>query len=441
MTWLGRPARAALRYAVAGLAAAAVLVVLDAGPAGAAPSPGATDSSASVKYYVVADQYHGEPEFLFEIAERFLGSGDRAMEIFNLNKGRLEPGGAKVSKPEVIRPRWALRLPADAKGTGVQVGKMPDFSSEAEAADPSATPAPASADAATPAPFPADAAAPASTRWLLPLVAVLLLAALLAAAAILFIRRKRHPGSATAAVTPPRTAAYESSGAWIVGRAVRALATACAQQSRPIPAVGALILGPESVVLRLATPDEAPPPGWSLDDQGRTWRMTLEQLQNAPVDSTIAEPFPRLVSLGDTSAGRVLLNLAQADGVISLEGDAGRARYLARTWASRLTTSPWSAGIPVVRVGFDHDPADGFTGVEASRLEEATGVLDGSDGGVLVFAEAPHGRDLDYVTWLVGEKGWSVVAVEARDARWRLRVDSAGTVESGLLDEPALLRA
>jgi hypothetical protein len=251
-----------------------------------------------------------------------------------------------------------------------------------------------------------------------------------------------------AGAAPPRTTSYESSGAWTVDRAVRALATACAQESRPLPAVGALVLGPESITVRLATPDEAPPSGWFAEDHGRTWAMTLDRLSYAPVDNTLPEPFPRLVSLGVTGAGRTLLNLAQADGVISLEGDPARVHGLARTWAARLTTSPWSAGIWVIRVGFAPDPADGFTGMdvsslaEASRLVQQTG-LDGPDGGVLVLAEPPQGRDLEYVAWLVGDfrRRWSVVAIEAADARWRLTVDAAGTVQTGLLDETARLRA
>jgi hypothetical protein len=245
------------------------------------------------------------------------------------------------------------------------------------------------------------------------------------------------------AAAPPRSTSYESSGAWTVDRAVRALATACAQQARPLPAVGALVLGPESIMVRLATPDEAPPPGWFADDQGRTWAMTLDRLAYAPIDGTLPEPYPRLVSLGVTGAGRMLLNLAQADGLISLEGDPGRTHGLARTWAARLTTSPWSTGIWVIRVGFEHDPAEQFTGMAVSYLDEASRILDGPDGGVLVLAEAPQGRDLEYVNWLVGDfrRRWSVVAIGAADARWRLTVDPTGNVESGLLDETVLLRA
>jgi hypothetical protein len=239
--------------------------------------------------------------------------------------------------------------------------------------------------------------------------------------------------SRTAGASAP---SYESAGAWTVDRAVRALATACARESRAVPAVVALTLAPERVLLHLTSPDEWAPPAWSVADEGRTWWIDLGRAQSAPIDYGIAEPFPRLVSLGVTRAGRILLNLAAADGVISVEGDATRAYGLVQTWASRLTTSPWSAGVRVIQVGFASDES-------LAGLAEAASSLNNPEGGVLMLAEAPQNRDLEYVTWLAGERhrGWSIVVLGADDARWRLTVDAAGTVESGLLDEPVRLRA
>jgi hypothetical protein len=242
---------------------------------------------------------------------------------------------------------------------------------------------------------------------------------------------------------PPPASSYDSSGAWTIGRAARALATACARGPRPLPAVGAVVLGPQSVLFHLTTPDEKPPPGWSFDDAGRTWWTTLEQVTRAPVDGGLPEPFPRLVSLGTTGAGRMLLNLERADGVISLDGHPGRIHELARTWALRLTASPWSSGLRVVRVGFGPEPGRGFAGLDVAHLAEATRLLEGPDSGVLILAQNPQGRDRDYVDWLTGDRRrrWSVVAIEATHARWRLTVDVGGTITSALLDEPALLRA
>jgi hypothetical protein len=230
----------------------------------------------------------------------------------------------------------------------------------------------------------------------------------------------------TAGVPAP---SYESGGAWTVDRAARALATACARESRPVPAVVALTLAPEHVRLHLASPDDGAPPSWSVADEGRTWWTDLATVQNAPIDHDVAEPFPRLVSLGVTGAGRILLNLGAADGIIGVEGDPGRANGLLQAWASRLTTSPWSADVLVVQT-------------EPAGLPAAADALNEPGGGVLILTEPPENRDLEYVTWLAGEqhRGWSVVVLGAGDARWRLTVDGSGNVESGLLDEPVRLR-
>ena len=58
----------------------------------------------------------------------------------------------------------------------------------------------------------------------------------------------------------PEPGGYDRSGAWVVDHAVRALATGCAERYRHVPPAGAVVLGPESLSVRLTTPDEAPPP-------------------------------------------------------------------------------------------------------------------------------------------------------------------------------------
>jgi hypothetical protein len=233
---------------------------------------------------------------------------------------------------------------------------------------------------------------------------------------------------------------HERSGAWTVDHAVRVLATGCAGRQRPVPPVGAVVLGAESVTVRLTTPDEAPPPGWTVADDGRTWVSPLTWLRTVAPDDRIREPYPLLVSAGTVGEGRLLVNLAEAYGLISIEGDLELARSLMRSWSRRLTTSPWSAGATVIRVGFPSDP--GFTGWDVSRLSVAVGVLDESpDGGVLFFAERPLGRDLYQVEKLLSEpdRRWSVVAVNAGEATWRFTVRVDGTVDTGLLAETVRL--
>jgi hypothetical protein len=81
--------------------------------------------SAPVKYYVVRQSWHHQQEFLYEIAQRFLGNGNLYPEIFNLNKGRLQPDGQRLTNPTDINAGWILELPANASGRGVQYGPLP----------------------------------------------------------------------------------------------------------------------------------------------------------------------------------------------------------------------------------------------------------------------------------------------------------------------------
>ncbi|MEV6301354.1 hypothetical protein AB0M02_18235 [Actinoplanes sp. NPDC051861] len=234
---------------------------------------------------------------------------------------------------------------------------------------------------------------------------------------------------------------HERSGAWAVDHAVRVLTTGCFESRRATSEVGAVILEPASVVLRLTTPDVTALPGWTAEQSGRAWRAPLQWLSTAPVNDRLPDPFPLLVSLGATGDGRVLLNLARADGMISLEGDDALAYGMARSWSRRLTSAPWGSATRVVRVGFEPDPD--FSGWDVSRLAEAAPVLDAPDGGVLLFAGRPQGRDLYQVDRLLAEpvRRWSVVAVGAENAAWRFTLRLDGTVDTGLFAEPVHLRA
>ena len=78
-----------------------------------------------VKYYQVTSSYQGAPENLSEISGRFLGTTSRAAELFVVNSGRKQPDGATLSDPAVLHAGWALVLPWDAVGPGVQYGALP----------------------------------------------------------------------------------------------------------------------------------------------------------------------------------------------------------------------------------------------------------------------------------------------------------------------------
>lgn len=143
------------------------------------------------KWYQVRSSYQGQPEFLYEIAERFLGDGDRLTEIFRLNKGRVQADGLSLVKPESIEPGWILILPGDAKGDGVRTGPLPIVPSVAPSSaaptDAGVVTSGAAATAATTAAA-VDQPGRGSSLPLILLIAVALLL-IAAGAGVLLIRR------------------------------------------------------------------------------------------------------------------------------------------------------------------------------------------------------------------------------------------------------------
>jgi len=107
--------------------AAVALTSVLAGPAvAAAQAPRQTRAaSAKVKYYVVPPPGHGSVPTLYSIAAATLGNGNLFMEIFNLNKGRLQPNGQRLENPHSVQPGWILLLPPGASGPGVHFGPLP----------------------------------------------------------------------------------------------------------------------------------------------------------------------------------------------------------------------------------------------------------------------------------------------------------------------------
>jgi hypothetical protein len=85
----------------------------------------AEQSAQTVKYYVVQPEVDGAPEYLFEIAVRTLGNGNKANDIFMLNVGRPQPDGGRLEDPSVLHAGWILLLPPEAKGSAVLSGPLP----------------------------------------------------------------------------------------------------------------------------------------------------------------------------------------------------------------------------------------------------------------------------------------------------------------------------
>ncbi|MEV4258772.1 hypothetical protein AB0J52_36905 [Spirillospora sp. NPDC049652] len=72
------------------------------------------DKAATTKIYRVNPPEGRHHESLWEIAEKSLGEGRRYNEIFELNKGHVQPDGSRLHIASLIRPGWILEMPPDA---------------------------------------------------------------------------------------------------------------------------------------------------------------------------------------------------------------------------------------------------------------------------------------------------------------------------------------
>jgi hypothetical protein len=94
--------------------------------AAAAGGPGASVYATQAdhraeKIYIVEPPEGRFHESLWEIAARHLGDGRRYHEIFEMNAGRIQPDGTKLTIASLIRPGWVLMMPHDAHGPGIRV--------------------------------------------------------------------------------------------------------------------------------------------------------------------------------------------------------------------------------------------------------------------------------------------------------------------------------
>jgi hypothetical protein len=113
-----------VRSALVLLAVAAIVGVI-LGVAAGGTTPVAAGPVASGKYYVVGQPVNGQREYLYAIALKTLGNGNRYREIVELNRGRRQPDGGALTDSMEIRPGWVLVLPADASGPSVMTGTPP----------------------------------------------------------------------------------------------------------------------------------------------------------------------------------------------------------------------------------------------------------------------------------------------------------------------------
>jgi hypothetical protein len=356
-------------------AAAQVAVADDAGPRAVtrarAPAPGVR------KVYVVQPPRGRHHESLWEIAERHLGDGRRYREIFELNKGREQPDGDRLSLASLIRPGWVLDMPADAveilherattgtpapsasTGGGAGGGAVADSSGAQDAATEAQG---ASSDQGTARPIRLEAPAPRPIAHELA-GATLLAAGLLTALGWrrrrqlwhrAFGRRIQRPRGEAAAAEEALRLGADPEAARLLDLGLRSLSRGLAEAGRSLPTVYAARVSGRGLELLLAPAEPQAPEPWEAAANGSVWRLPAEagaMLDDESLRDVLA-PYPGLVTLGTDAGGHVLVDLESAYGVVALHGPAGRSREVLAAVAAELATNRWSDHMRITLVGF-----------------------------------------------------------------------------------------
>lgn len=321
------------------------------------------ESADSVPFYVVKKSVNGEPEFLFAIAQRFLGNGDRYIEIFELNEGRPQDDGGALTDPSILEPGWVLQLPADASGEDLQFGP--------------------SAEAAQPQPQQSSAPPnePSSAESGLPMLVVLAIglgiAVLIATAGWILWRRIRRPSAAE-----PSLPAGDRSASWTIDSALKIVTFACTAEQITFPGLYLVTVDGALIHLHLTTPSSRAPSGWTPSPDGRIWKASLADLQLQVVPNTGTERFSGVATLGATDSGRLLLDFNQAHGPVSVEGPATAVADVVEGWLAELTSNPWSGSPQIVRLA-----ARGTA--QQETLGEFLAGVDSAQYGIAVVEDTP----------------------------------------------------
>jgi hypothetical protein len=397
------------RLAVAVAAVATLVLVSSGSPGSAAPSAQPTSSSTApapvptgqVKYYIVAPPVNGQQEYLFEIAARTLGNGNRYKEIFELNQGRRQADGGALTDPAVLHPGWVLLLPADASGPGVLTGPFP-------------TAAPTPVITTSPPPLTVPAPTDPGSGSLLRLG---VFGSIIVVALVLLRRGTRltlfgHRTRRAATVGPPAPA--------MAGAPPSPIAVEPAEPSAP--ALWTPPVDPHRMVLEAEV--TALSSNTAGSDTGATVRLAGSRLpQPSPawlwLETGVAAPAPTYVPLGRGSQGILWVDLVQAPDVVTVIGDATASRRIGARMAEHLV----SGAVPVTVVGSVLGQPVAGARVARTLAEAADATEDPSGPQIIVAVSGPD--DHATIRRLIGRSTPRTVLVlvtEARRGRWSIQV-------------------
>jgi len=366
-------------------------------------------------------------DWLYYIAERFLGDGDRYAEIADLNP-QLERQDHRF--PDHIEKTWVLRLPDDARDRGpirhangnilnspmsaVETPAQIPGGNRTPADPPLASPAPSITPAQTPTPSSLPSQAPTAAPTVqttgqpaaqqdpgaaaeqgddstIAVASGLASAGMLAALVLLVLRRRRrrqqqHRRVGRRLTTPPNPRPEVAARVAAVPADVARLDTALRALSerlhgRPasdLPDVAAVWLDGSNVAFILAKPSvpaspfaAAAPTAWTLDPEAVLDVDTDEHLSPYPGLMTIASHH----DVGKQSRIHLLID-TERPGVLSVSGDRSRSADLLRYLAAEAATSTWGDDAVVVVAGLDAADTANLIALNDGRVQANASVAD-----------------------------------------------------------------
>ena len=471
------PAGAAAPATSAPMSSSSITQSADAAPTAAVITPVAEVATAEVvagplKTYVVQPPDGRRYDSLWDIAERTLGDPLRYKEVFELNRDRVQDDGRKLLDANLIHPGWVLQMPTDATGEGVSTPALapPVRQAPVEAPVAPAPPGtPMASTTATEVAAPAGVVTPGLSTERMLLGGGLLAAGLLVA---LSARRGPYGRPEAAGVEEQLRLAATPVRADLLDRALRQLASACADSGSPLPEIAVAYCDDTHLTLSLIGSAGAPPAPWTTVSDGRGWVVAAADLGAEVVD--MPAPYPALAGVAVSPDGTdVLVDLEAAPGLVALEGDVQMAREIATSLAFELSTNLWSDGVQVTVVGFGDDLAaaapasvtvvdrldevlddlerESRHAAEALKALGVQGVLSGRlvrgaarrRPRVVVLSGAPSGPEAARLQALVADVRTPLAVLcvgTTTAARWRFAVDGEGVLDLGVLGVRAKAR-
>lgn len=134
-----------------------------------------------------------------------------------------------------------------------------------------------------------------------------------------------------------------------VDRALRALAVWAQDGDGELPSIYALRLAPEEIALYLETPLELPAPFRAVSEDSMAWTVDPSEIT---LDRTPAAPYPALVTLGqDATDAHLLVDLERLGALNIHSGDDDLAHGALTALTVELATSRWAEDLQITLVG------------------------------------------------------------------------------------------